>query len=208
MSNCITTIEADLKDPNIRHIYADEICVASVSVSDLKRLGFELGQVWSLKEEESLKQLQRDENARSIALQLLSRRAWSKKELKNRLIKRGCESNTAVVITDELEVDGWLDDLAYAGACIRQWLRVEPASRGWISHKLAEKGVSDSIASLAIEEELGEKSEQEAATELATIRIAKVSNLDETTQRRRVITALQRRGFSSDVASEAFRQAT
>ena len=54
MSNCITAIEADLKDPNIRHIYVDETCVASVSVSDLERLGFELGQVWSLKEEETL----------------------------------------------------------------------------------------------------------------------------------------------------------
>lgn len=208
MSNCITSIEADLKDPNIRHIHVDETCVASVSVSDLERLGFELGQVWSLEEEESLQQLQKGEKARSIALQLLSRRAWSKKELQNRLIKRGCESNTAFVVADELEKDGWLDDLAYAGACIREWLRVEPASRGWIRHKLVEKGVSDSVASLAIDEELGEQSEQEAATELATIRIAKVSNLDETTKRRRVITALQRRGFSSDVASEAFRQAT
>ena len=112
MSNCITSIEADLKDPNIRHIYVDETCVASVSVSDLERLGFELGQVWNLEEDDALKQLQSDEKARSIALQLLSRRAWSKKELENRLIKRGCESTTAVVVTDELEIDGWLDDLA------------------------------------------------------------------------------------------------
>lgn len=208
MTSRITDIEADLKDPNTRHIFVDEICIASISASDLARLGFEVGQAWAREDSENIEQLREDQKARSIALQLLSRRAWSKKEMENRLIKRGCESNTAVIVAEELEQDGWLDDLAYAGACIRAWLRVEPASRLWLHLKLRDKGISESDSTTAIKEELGDMSEQQAAIKLAQIRIARVSTLDKTTQRRRVIGALQRRGFSADVASEAFRQAT
>lgn len=208
MSTCITSIEPDFKDPNIRHVYVKETCVASLAASEVKTLGFELGQQWTHEEEESVEQLRFQEKAHSIALQLLSRRAWSKKELATRLKKRGCEAAIAESIVDQLEIDGWLDDLAYAGACIREWIRVEPASRRWLTHKLSDKGVDQSTAALAIDEEIEKQSEQDGATKLAKIRISKSSSLDEETLRRRVIAAIQRRGFSSDIASEAFRRAT
>lgn len=208
MSNLITAIESDPTDPNNRRVYVNEACIATLHISNIEMLGIELDQQWTDELEFAIETMQANEKARSMALQLVSRRAWSKKELANRLIKRGCQSSIAKQITEELAEDGWLDDLAYAGACIREWLRVEPASRRWLTHKLFEKGISEPTASESIAEELGEGSEQDAATELAVIRIAKTSSLDLETARRRVIAALQRRGFSSDVASEAYRRAT
>ncbi|MBC8203836.1 MAG: regulatory protein RecX [Planctomycetes bacterium] len=207
MSATITAIEADHEDPNVRHIYVQETCVATLTVSEIKKLEIVLNQEWTDALLHSIEDVQTNAQTRSIALQLLSRRAWSKKELADRLIKRGSEASAASIITKELEEDGWLDDFAYAGACLREWIRVEPASRRWLTHKLSGKGISETCAAQAIHEALGDQSEQDAATELATIRLAKVSNLDEPTQRRRVMAALQRRGFSSDVASEAIRRA-
>jgi regulatory protein len=208
MSACITAIEADHKDPNIRHLYVNESCVATLSVSEIERLEIVLNQPWTDELERAVEEDQSNEQTRLIALRLLSRRSWSKKELTDRLIKRGSHPSSAEMITDQLEIDGWLDDLAYAGACIREWIRVEPASRRWIMHKLSGKGISEKTATHAIDETLHDQSEQKAATELATIRLAKISALNEPTRQRRVMAALQRRGFSSDVASEAIRLAT
>ncbi len=208
MRPSITSIEPDQEDPNLRHVFISETCVATLSVPALETLEIVLGLVWTDELERAIEEVQSNEKVRSIALQLLSRRAWSKKELANRLIKRGYDASTASIITQQLEDDGWLDDLAYAGSSIREWIRVEPASRRWLIHKLSGKGISESTATDAIDEAFGNESEQERATELATIRLAKVATLDEPTQRRRVMAALQRRGFSSDVASEAIRRAT
>lgn len=208
MSNQVTAIEPDPTDPNNRRVFVNETCIATLHVSNIEILGIELDQQWTEELAFAVETLHANEKARATALQLVSRRAWSKKELANRLVKRGCQSSTAKQITEELAEDGWLDDLAYAGACIREWLRVEPASRRWITHKLFDKGITEPTASQSIADELGEGSEQDAATELAVIRIAKTSSLDHETARRRVIAALQRRGFSSDVASEAYRRAT
>jgi regulatory protein len=138
----------------------------------------------------------------------MSRRAWSKKELSDRLIKRGSDASAASLITEQLEEDGWLDDLAYASACIREWIRIEPASRRWLAHKLSFKGITETTATQAIDDAIGDQSEQNAAAVLARLRLMKVSTLDESTQRRRVMSALQRRGFSSDIASEALRRTT
>ncbi|MBT4584868.1 MAG: regulatory protein RecX [Phycisphaerae bacterium] len=208
MSSCITAIEPDQHDPNLRHVFVQATCVATLSVSDVKRLEIELDQHWTEDLDRAIEELQSLEKTRSIALQLLSQRAWSQKELTDRLVKRGADSSTASTITSQLEEDGWLDDLAYAGACIREWVRIEPASKRWLEHKLASKGITETTAEQAINETYSDRSEQDAATELATIRLAKVAKLDEPTQRRRVMAALQRRGFSADVASEAIRRAT
>ena len=129
MSSCITAIEPDQHDPNLRHVFVQATCVATLSVSDVKRLEIELDQHWTEDLDRAIEELQSLEKTRSIALQLLSQRAWSQKELTDRLVKRGADSSTASTITSQLEEDGWLDDLAYAGACIREWVRIEPASK-------------------------------------------------------------------------------
>ena len=208
MSACITAIEADHTDPNIRHIYVSETCVASLTITEIEKLQIVLNKDWTEELACAIKDVQGNEKTRSIALQLISRRAWSKKELSDRLIKRGSDASAASLITEQLEEDGWLDDLAYASACIREWIRIEPASRRWLTHKLSGKGITENTATQAIDEAIGDQSEQNAATALAKLRLVKVSTLDESTQRRRVMSALQRRGFSSDTASEAIRRAT
>jgi SOS response regulatory protein OraA/RecX len=186
----------------------NESCVATLTASNVENLSIELGQEWTEELELEITNIQSSDKTRAIALQLLSRRSWAKRELTNRLVKRGCDSKDATSVANQLEEEGWLDDLAYAGALIREWLRAEPASRLWLQRKLSEKGISSDDCEKAINEELGDQSEQDAATELAIIRIGKVTSTDEATVRRRVIAAIQRRGFCSVVASEAYSRAT
>ena len=206
MSRCITSIEPDLKDPNQRNIYVNGDCVATISATDIEQLGIKLEQVWDNALDEAVEALKSHEQTRTLALQLLSRRSWSNQELAQRLAKRGCDPSTATTIVSQLNDEGWLDDLTYASSLIREWIRSVPASRRWLQHKLSGKGIDECTSTKAIEEELGERSEQDTATEVAAIRIATLSSADEATARRRVISAVQRRGFSADIASEAFRR--
>jgi len=208
MKKSITSIEADCQDPSQRSIFVNGTCVATVTVDDIQSLCIKTEQEWTLELDRAVVSLQTNKRARSMALQLLSRRAWSKKELSERLAKRGCDTADAMRACDLLEGEGWLDDLSYARARIREWTRLEPASSRWLNYKLSGKGIDADTATEAIREELGAKSQQDAATELAMLRLAKLGSVDDATKRRRVIGALQRRGFIADVASEAFRRAT
>lgn len=207
MTHLITDILPQEDDPNYRVIFVNDIPELTVPLSTVEQLELQLQQPWTNELAQTVQSFEDIEKARSMALGLISMKAWGTDELSARLVKRGIDKNIAAVTTQQLHEDGWLDDLAYAMARIREWTRIEPASRAWLQKKLQERRLSHETITTAIEEELGNRSEQDAATELAAIRIAKVAGLDETTTRRRVISALSRRGFPSDVGSEALRRA-
>jgi len=207
MTRTITAIEPTEEDPNLRNIFVDDTFTTTMSVSMISQLHLEIGEEWTEACESNYACHAACDKARSIALQLLSRRSWGVNEITTRLIKRGVEPNIATITTEQLNVDGWLDDRVYASALIRQWTRKEPAGKRWLEHKLREKEIPQAIASDAIDEAYEGKSEQAAAIQLASIRIATMSHLDQLAVRRRVIAALARRGFNSEVASEALRLA-
>jgi len=203
----ITNIKTHSKDPNFRDVIIDDTETYTILNSTLTELGLHVGQEWSDSIHSKIEIAESSRKANSIALQLISRKAWGVNELAERLVKRGICEEVAQQTTQQLAKDGWLDDRAYASARIREWTRKEPASRKWLIHKLLERKLSREKALTAIEEELGDISEQELADKLAIIRLKKLDSHDENTIRRRMMSALGRRGFSSDVGAEAIRHA-
>jgi SOS response regulatory protein OraA/RecX len=207
MTILITDIQPLEDDPNYRVIFVNDVPEITIPTSTVEQLGITTQQCWTEELSKRVQSFEDIEKARTMALKLISMKAWGVKELATRLVKRGIHQEIATTTTEQLCDDGWLDDHAYACARIRDWVRCEPASRVWLRNKLQQRQLSEESISTAIEEETGNRSEQDAATELALTRIAKATSLDETTLRRRVISALGRRGFPSDVGSEAFRRA-
>ncbi len=203
----ITDIQPLEDDPNFRVLFLNNDPQLTLPTSTVELHGLEIGQEWSddlASEVESEKEV---DLATKMALSLIATKAWGVLELAARLEKRGIEPSIAVTTTQQLKEDGWLDDFVYACARIREWIRREPASRAWLSHKLRERKLDEETIQRALDEELGGQSEQDAATELAILRLAKTSGQDERAIRRKVISALGRRGFSTDVGSEAYRRA-
>jgi SOS response regulatory protein OraA/RecX len=207
MTRTITNIFPLDNDPNYRVIYIDGVSEITLPLSTIERLNLAIDQIWTDVLSSQIKSIEEIEDARTIAIDLISRKAWGVKELATRLIKRGVEPTVATLATEQLEADGWLNDFTYACARIRDWTRHEPASRYWLLRKLEERELAKEVSNLAIEEELGSRSEQDAATQLAILRLAKVTSGDEATIRRKVISALSRRGFTTDVGAEALRRA-
>jgi SOS response regulatory protein OraA/RecX len=207
MTNFITDIQSSDDDPNNRVIFVNELRETTIPASTVEYLSLHIQQPWTDELANQVHTFEDIEKARSMALKLISMKAWGVQELANRLVKRGIDKDIAQTITMQLEEDDWLCDTTYACARIREWMRVEPASRAWLRMKLKDRSLTTDTCEQAIEEELGDLCEQDAATELATIRLAKTGSLDEATTRRRVIAAICRRGFPTDVASEAYRRA-
>jgi regulatory protein len=207
MTGTITSICPSKRDPNMRDVFVDdafEITMSATVVADLK---LEVDTQWTSKIDDHATAIAASEDARQIALSLISRRMWGCNELKRRLVKRGIDQTIALVVTEQLVDDGWLNDLEYACALIRQWISKEPAGRRWLRHKLREKQIPSDIGINAIEVELGDRSEQESATLFASIRLSKLDGLDVEVATRRVRAALGRRGFEAYIATDAIRSA-
>ncbi len=206
MTHLITAIEPSEDDPNFRDIYVQGKLAMRLPYSTVEELQLSVEQEWDDVTTEAIESSGAIEKARHIAIDLISRRSWGCNELITRLVKRGNDKIIAEQTVAQLTEDGWLDDHTFACALIRQWLRKEPAGRRWLQHKLCEKEISSEVAKQAIDEELSAISEQDSADTFAAQRLAKTSGDDETV-RRKIMSALNRKGFPADVASQAFKTA-
>jgi regulatory protein len=207
MTYLITAIEPSEDDPNLREIYVQGKLAMTLPCAMVEQLELTIEQPWDDETTNALDTCHVIEHSRKIAIDLLSRRTWGCDEMVTRLIKRGTDRVIAEQTVTQLVEDGWLDDHSFACALIRQWLRKEPAGRRWLLHKLYEKKIPSSVAQDALDEELQGQTEQDAADAFAEKRLRKILSSDEETCKRKLLSALNRKGFNMDVALEAFRKA-
>ena len=189
----------------MRDVFVDDALETTLPAIVVEQLKLEVNSIWTRQINQDATSIAASEEARQIALSLISRRMWGRDELATRLVKRGVDQSIAIVVTEQLAEDDWINDLKYACALIRQWIRKEPAGRRWLRYKLREKQISVDVATEAIDAELGNSSELESATKFASIRLSKTGNLDKETRIKRVRAAMHRRGFEADVAMDAIR---
>lgn len=207
MTSTITSISPSKHNPNMRDIYVDEKLAMTLPASIILQLKIQINCEWTSETNKRIASIAETEKARRLATSLISRRMWGCDELKTRLIKRGIEQSIATTTIEQLVEDGWLNDLQYACALIRQWIQKEPAGRRWLIHKLKVKKISDNVAIEAINVELEEISEQESANKFASLRLAKLDGVEKKVAARRVHAALNRRGFETQVSVDAMRTA-
>lgn len=104
---------------------------------------------------------------REQALRLLERRAFSRRELAERLLGRGHERGAVEDLLGRLAAAGLLDDEAYAGELARRVLRGGPASVELLVDRMTARGVGEAVAARAARDALGGESRSDAAMRLA-----------------------------------------
>lgn len=129
--------------------------------------------------------------ARERAILLTSRRMYSRKELRDRLILKGEDADTAEYCVDWLERCGFLDDAAYAAAIVRHYA-AKNMGIGRIRMELSRRGISRELwdEALAAMPDTGGALERYIELHLS-------DPLDSSAVRK-VSAALFRRGFSWD----------
>ncbi len=156
----------------------------------LLRFGLRVGMDLSAEDVVQLKEAEHRTAVRSRGAQLVSSRMLSRKELTDRLERRGATEDEAADTADWLEELGALDDAAYAAAVVRHYGHMG-YGRLRVRQELQRRGIQRALWDTALEE-LGRSDE---AIE-ALLRSRLKGRVPERDEGRKLAAMLQRRGFT------------
>jgi len=175
--------------------------ILRVTEEEVIRFSLYEGMELSAEEAESLLRAAAASGTKTAAVNMIGSRALSKKELQQRLVRKGAAQEDARSAADWLEEIGAIDDANYAGVIARHY-----ASRGYgaarVREELRHRGVDRALWDDALEELPPPEEAIEAF--LAKRR----GDLSDPKERKRTVDVLLRRGFSwGDVRSVLSRYA-
>ena len=137
--------------------------------------------------------------ARNRAMELLSRRPMSEKELIDKLIRKGEDEETATDCARWLRENGFLDDESYAAAVARHYA-AKGYGPGRVRAELSRRGVDRELWDGTIEA-MPENSEK-----MDRFIAARLTDPEDREQVRKVSAALYRRGYSWEEIRSALRR--
>jgi regulatory protein len=144
--------------------------------------------------------------ARAVAFELLSRKAWTRRDLRLRLVRRGAPAAVAEAVVTDLEGRGYVDDRAFA----RAWAESRGRGRGLGTRRLRAELLAQGVARPLVDEALaagGVLADEEArARALAVRRLAALGPGAPGVTGRRLWGYLGRRGFPPEVVRRVVRQ--
>ena len=146
-----------------------------------------------------------EQAARTILLRRLTAAPRTREELRADLLKRGIPEQTAERVLDRFTEVGLIDDAAYA----RMWVESRQRSRGTASavlrQELRAKGIDDADAQQALAD-IDPAAERERAVRLVHAKLPSTTRLEPVARQRRLVSMLQRRGYSAGVAFSVVRE--
>lgn len=142
-----------------------------------------------------------------VAYELLSRKAWTRRELFLRLRRRGAPAPVAEDVIKNLEQQGYVDDQTFAIAWAETRARQRHLGGRRLRQELARKGVARPAIERAIEQAFGPEGEEAEALAAATREWPRLLRRGAEKAPRRLRDYLLRRGFSVELVEEIVKQA-
>ncbi len=141
--------------------------------------------------------------ARVAAFDLLARKAWSARDLRARLVRRGASAELAREVVSELEGKSYVDDQAFA----RWWAEARARGRRVGSVRLGQelraKGIAPALVASAVESAFAEVPEAERALEAARRRLPALLRVRPDRAATRLRDYLLRRGYPAGAVRAA-----
>lgn len=138
-------------------------------------------------------------SALRYSLRLLSYRGRSEKELSERLAQKGFDGQAVSGTIERLKGLGYIDDAALAESLKRKSAEIKHFGRLGARNYLRQMGISREI----IDEAMGDYDELAAAGEFVKKKLRTIKDPSTISGRRRLVAALQRRGFSAGAVRKA-----
>lgn len=148
-----------------------------------------------------------EERAWNYVLRLLSFRPRTRRELRQRLLRRGFSSELVERVVARAEEEGLVDDRAFARLYAEDRLISRPCPRRLVAAELRAKGVEPKIAQDAAHAAFPELTEEELARRALAAKRARWEKLPQPVAMRRAYSFLLRRGFSPDLARKVVEEA-
>ncbi|MEK6647417.1 MAG: regulatory protein RecX [Candidatus Firestonebacteria bacterium] len=139
------------------------------------------------------------EKAKNYALNLLSFRNRSEKEIKERLKQKKFDSETTEEVINRLKTVELIDDDKFAKSWIKNRLIGKPRGKNLIKQELYQKGIKKEIIESSINEIYLKETEEELAFKLAQKKAVSYSKLDKTKAKYKLYRFLIGRGFESEL---------
>ena len=137
-------------------------------------------------------------SAFQIALNLLSGRELSERQLRERLTRRKCDAEDIDAAVERLRGDGTLNDRRVALAVARRESVIRHRGRARVLQKIREIGIAESIADAAVDEIFGEIDEDDLLNRALERRLKgkTAADLDDK-GRARIVRGLMAQGFGA-----------
>ncbi|HEY6103864.1 MAG TPA: regulatory protein RecX [bacterium] len=189
-----------------QRITLDDGTALRVRVEDVAALGITPGANLDEAAWAALRERAQATAALASAARLLLIRLRSRREIVNRLTRKGYPAGIVSATVIRLESDGLLDDVRFAKAWIAGRLAVRPSGAVRLRRELQQKGVPRDIIEETLRAGLSEADERAQAVALAQARLRRYRREPRDVAARRLAGVLQRRGFSSNAIVSALRE--
>lgn len=195
----ITGFDPDRRDPQLLGIKSGRRTLATVPAIDIGALNLRVGDPWSEAAAVRVRGALEKHRAHRHALRLLELRAYSTGELVERLISKGFADPAAAEAVARLTAAGVVDDETLARDVAESAVALGGATPALIEHKLHRRRIDPGLARRIAGESLAGTDPVEVAADYAASRLRRAGSLDPAVARRRVASALSRRGYDHDV---------
>lgn len=192
----VTRVAFQARDQSRVNVFVDGRFAFAISAVEAVHRGLKPGRVLTEADLAELRQVEELERARAAALALLAIRPRSRRELIDRLARKGLPGAVIERVVGELVARGYLDDAAFARYWVENRQTHRPRGQQALTAELRAKGVD----AAAIDEAVAPAAADEAATALALAR-RRARTLNEPDPRRfrqRLGAFLQRKGYRYD----------
>ncbi len=198
MKRRITDIQAHQQRNSRCLIYLDEEPFQEVDKGLVTKFGLRVGLEI---EEEALQALIRQDEiprAKRYAFDLLVRRAYSRADMEQKLLKKGFSKDSVEETLQTLQRLGYVKDIAYAEDWVAHRSRNKPRGKRLLRHELSKKGIDKTTVDRVLED-IDEEQEFQLAMRAAKKQALRYQRLSPEVSSRRLYGFLQRRGFESNV---------
>jgi len=202
----ITDLKPTKRDPSRMMIRVNRRVVATLPIPILGSLSIERGMVWTERLAEQVLEAVEWDQAYRKAMRLLERRAYSKGEIVDRLVRKEIKRATAECLVEELEEKGFLNDEEYGRAVLRQLVGSRPAGPRLMRQRLMLKKIDKGLADRLVAEACEEIDPFEDMQRLAEKRETSWARLDPAARKRRLYSLLIRRGFEPSAVADFMRR--
>lgn len=194
----ITAVKAQKRDEERVSIYIDGAFAFGTSRMAAAARNLHVGRVLDLDDIESLRREDDVERALNAALNVLSYRPRSHREILNYFRRKGTDPAIVEAVTERLQRMGLLDDREFAAFWVRNRQMFSPRGTRALRAEMRQKGVDAEIVNDALTHI---DDEEPLAYTAAAKKARALRSLDDHDFLRRLIAFLQRRGFTYNVSA-------
>lgn len=190
-------------------IYLDGSLALELGDWTIGKFGLRAGDELDEERVNIIKSVEAETLAKNTAINYISYRPRSSKEVMDHLIKKGFDRNCAEDIVHNLQSISMINDIEFAHMFVRDHLKRKPTGQALLKQQLILKGIPSKTADKVLTNLVSPQSQQASALQAAKrkLQMSRYSTKKDNIERRkkRLLDFLIRRGFSYEIAAKTTR---